>query len=117
MSKKIPSGRSFCLLQMLYKQGYIRIGNDFIDVTEKGWNVLGVSHNPVFPSIRVSFKREKVYQRIIDFPVQRVLRMVGDMERERLDNALKNELQLKGIQDTKSNIIFQSLKESVEDFH
>ena len=91
MSKKIPSGRSLRLLHRLYEQGYIRIGSGFINVKEKGWNVLGVSPNPVFASIRVSsFKREKVYQRITDFPVQRVLRMVGDMEGERFDKALEN---------------------------
>lgn len=110
MSKKVPSGRPLRLLHRLYEQGYIRIGSGFIDVTEKDLNALGVSPNPVFGFIKVSPPKREKSERITNFPVQRVLMVAGDMERERLGKALRNLLQLKGIQDTKSNITFQSLK-------
>lgn len=104
-------------LRKLRDQGCIRTGRGFIDVTEKGLNVLGLSANPVFVFIKVSpLKREEVYQRIRNFPVQRVFRVAGDMdvllvvERERLDKALRNLASVKGIRDTKSYITIQVLK-------
>jgi len=104
-------------LRKLRDQGYIRTGRGFIDVTEKGLNLLGVSANPVFVFVKVSpLRREEAYQRITDFPVQRVFRVAGDMdailivERERLDKALRNLASVEGIQDTKSYITIQTLK-------
>jgi len=104
-------------LRKLRDQGYIRTGRGFIDVTEKGLNLLGVSANPVFVFVKVSpLRREEAYQRITDFHVQRVFRVAGDMdailivERERLDKALRNLASVEGIQDTKSYITIQTLK-------
>ncbi|MFQ6081487.1 MAG: Lrp/AsnC family transcriptional regulator [Candidatus Bathyarchaeia archaeon] len=104
-------------LRKLRDQEYIRTGRGFIDVTEKGLNVLGVSANPVFVFIKVSpLKREEAYQRITDFPVQRAFRVAGDMdavlmvERERLDKALRYLASVEGIRDTKSYITIQTLK-------
>jgi len=104
-------------LRKLRDRGYIRTGRGFIDVTEKGLNVMGVSANPVFVFIKVSpLRREEAYQRITHFPVQRVFRVAGDMdaillvERERLDKALRNLASVEGIQDTKSYITIQILK-------
>lgn len=104
-------------LRKLRDQGCIRTGRGFIDVTEKGLNVLGLSANPVFVFIKVSpLRREEVYQRIRNFPVQRVFRVAGDMdvllvvERERLDKALRNLASVEGIRDTKSYITIQVLK-------
>jgi len=104
-------------LRKLRDQGYIRTGRGFIDVTEKGLNLLGVSTNPVFVFVKVSpLRREEAYQRITHFPVQRVFRVAGDMdailivERERLDKALRNLASVEGIQDTKSYITIQTLK-------
>ena len=104
-------------LRKLRDQGYIRTGRGFIDVTEKGLNMLGVSANPVFVFIKVApLKREEVYRRITDFPVQRAFRVAGDMdailivEHERLNKALKKLASVEGIQDTKSYITIQTLK-------
>jgi hypothetical protein len=42
---------------------------------------LGVSSNPAFVFIKVSpLKREEAYKLIVKFPVQRVLRVAGDMD-------------------------------------
>jgi len=104
-------------LRKLRDRGLIRTGRGFIDVTETGLAALGVSTNPAFVFIKVSpLKRGDAYQQIMQFPVQRIFRVTGDMdailqvERERLDQALKQLAAVEGIQDTKSYITIQTLK-------
>jgi len=95
----------------------IRTGRGFIDVTEKGLNALGISANPAFVFVKVSpLKRVEAYQKITDFPVQRIFRVAGDMdavlvvEREKLEEALRKLAAVEGIQDTKSYITIQVIK-------
>jgi DNA-binding Lrp family transcriptional regulator len=104
-------------LRKLRDGGFIRTGRGFIDVTEKGLNMLGVSANPAFVFVKVSpLKRVGVYQTIVTLPIQRVFRVVGDMdaiivvEREKLDEALKGLASVDGIQDTRSYVTIQTLK-------
>ena len=104
-------------LRKLRDEGYIRTGRGFIDVTEKGLGVLGVSPNPAFVFIKVSpLKREEAYREIVKFPVQRIFRVAGDMdailivEREKLDEALQKLAFVKGIQDTKSYVAIKPIK-------
>lgn len=104
-------------LRKLRDHGCIRTGRGFIDVTEKGLNVLGVSTSPAFVFIKVSpLKRGKTYQKMVKFPIQRVFRVTGDMdaiivvEREKLDETLKGLASVEGIQDTKSYVTIQILK-------
>ena len=104
-------------LRKLRQNGYIRTGRGFIDVTEKGLTLLGVSVNPAFVFIKVSpLRRGDVYQKIMGFPVQRVFRVTGDMdaillvESEKLDETLKKLAAIDGIQDTKSYVTVQTLK-------
>jgi DNA-binding Lrp family transcriptional regulator len=104
-------------LRKLRSQGHIRTGRGFIDVSEKGLAVLGVSVNPAFVFIKVSpLKRIQVYEQIAKFPVERIYRVTGDMdaiiqvEREKLDEALKKIGSLEGIGDTRSYITIQTLK-------
>jgi len=104
-------------LRKLRDYGCIRTGRGFIDVTEKGLNVLGVSVNPAFVFIKVSpHKRGEVYQKIVKFPIQRVFRVTGDMdaiivvEREKLNETLKGLASVEGVQDTKSYVTIQTLK-------
>lgn len=104
-------------LRKLRDQGHIRTGRGFIDVTEKGLAVLGISTNPAFVFIKVSpLKRGRVYDEIMRFPIQRVFRVTGDMdavlqvEREKLDEALKQLASVDGILDTKSYITIQTLR-------
>ena len=104
-------------LRKLRDEGYIRTGRGFIDVTEKGLGVLGVSLNPAFVFIKVSpLKREEAYREISQFPVQRIFRVAGDMdailivEREKLDEALRKLAFVEGIQDTKSYVAIQTIK-------
>lgn len=104
-------------LRKLRSQGHIRTGRGFIDVNEKGLAVLGVSVNPAFVFIKVSpLKRVQVYEQIAQLPVERIYRVTGDMdaiiqvEREKLDEALKKMAELEGIGDTRSYITIQTLK-------
>jgi DNA-binding Lrp family transcriptional regulator len=104
-------------LRKLRDNGYIRTGRGFIDVTEKGLNLLGISANPAFVFIKVSpLQRGEAYKKILQFPVERVFRVTGDMdailivEQKRLDDALKKLAALEGIQDTKSYVTIQTLK-------
>jgi DNA-binding Lrp family transcriptional regulator len=104
-------------LRKLRDGGCIRTGRGFIDVTEKGLNMLGISANPAFVFVKVSpLKRVGVYQTIVTLPIQRVFRVVGDMdaiimvEREKLDEALKGLASVDGIQDTRSYVTIQTLK-------
>lgn len=104
-------------LRKLRDRGHIRTGRGFIDVTEKGLTVLGVSANPAFVFIKVSpLRRGEVYQQIMGFPIQRIFRITGDMdailqaEREKLDEALKKLASVEGIQETKTYITIQTLK-------
>jgi len=104
-------------LRKLRDEDYIRTGRGFIDVTEKGLSVLGVSPNPAFVFIKVSpLKREEAYREIVKFSVQRIFRVAGDMdailivEREKLDEALRKLAFVEGIQDTKSYVAIQAIK-------
>lgn len=104
-------------LRKLRDHGCIRTGRGFIDVTEEGLNVLGISANPAFVFIKVSpLKRGNVYQKMVKFPIQRVFRVTGDMdaiivvEREKLGETLRGLASVEGIQDTKSYVTIQTLK-------
>lgn len=104
-------------LRKLRDNGYIRTGRGFIDVTEKGLNLLGISANPAFVFIKVSpLRRKEAYKELLEFPIERIFRVTGDMdailvvEQKKLDETLKKIAAVKGIQDTKSYITIQTLK-------
>jgi DNA-binding Lrp family transcriptional regulator len=104
-------------LRKLRDFGCIRTGRGFIDVTEKGLNVLGISPVPAFILIKVSpLKRIYVYDKIKELPVQRAFRVAGDVdalimvEREKLDEVLKRLYSVDGIQDTRSYVTIESIK-------
>jgi len=104
-------------LRKLRDNGYIRTGRGFIDVTEKGLNLLGVSANPAFVFIKVSpLRREEAYRQLLRFPIERIFRVTGEIdailvvEQKKLDETLKKLASIKGIQDTKSYVTIQTLK-------
>jgi DNA-binding Lrp family transcriptional regulator len=104
-------------LRKLRDLNYIRTGRGFIDVTEKGLNMLGIYSTPAFLLIRVSpVKRIHVYERIKELPVQRAFRIAGDfdalllIERERLDEVLKKLYSIEGILDTRSYVTIETMK-------
>lgn len=104
-------------LRKLRQLDCIRTGRGFIDVTEKGLNMLGISSTPAFILIKVSpVKRIQVYQKIKELAVQRAFRIAGDVdalvivEREKLDDVLKRLYPVEGIQDTRSYVTIESIK-------
>jgi len=104
-------------LRKLRDLNCIRTGRGFIDVTEKGLNMLGMSSTPAFILIRVSpVKRIHVYEKIRELTVQRAFRITGDfdalllVEREKLDEVLKKLYAIEGIQDTRSYVTIETVK-------
>ena len=104
-------------LRKLRDLDYLRTGRGFIDVTEKGLNVLGVSSTPAFVLIKVSpHRRSHAYERIRELAVLRAFRIAGDVdvvvmvEREKLDEVLKKLSSVEGIQDTKSYVTIETLR-------
>jgi DNA-binding Lrp family transcriptional regulator len=104
-------------LRKLKNRGYIRTGRGFIDVTNKGLNALGVSTTPAFILIKVSpTKRIQVYDKIKEIAVSRAYRIAGEVdalivvERENLDDILKQLCNIEGIQDTRSYVTIETIK-------
>ena len=104
-------------LRKLRNLGCIRTGRGFIDITEEGLRMLGVSVSPAFVFVRVSsLKRSEVYQKMAVLPVQQIFRVAGDMdavlfvERTKLDEVLRKLALIEGIQGSKTYIATQTLK-------
>jgi len=104
-------------LRKLRNLNYIRTGRGFIDVTEKGLNVLGISSTPAFVFLKVSpLKRMLAYEKVKELTVQRAFRVAGDVDallivdRENLDEVLKRLSAIDGIQDTKSYVTIETMK-------
>lgn len=104
-------------LRKLRDLKYIRTGRGFIDVTEKGLNVLGLSSAPAFVFIKVSpHKRNYAYEKVKELTALRAFRITGDVdavlivEREKLDETLKKLSSIDGIQDTKSYVTIEAIK-------
>jgi DNA-binding Lrp family transcriptional regulator len=104
-------------LRKLRDKNCIRTGRGFIDITEKGLNLLGFSANPAFVFCKISpLKRKEAYEKIFQFPVQRVFRVAGEMdiilliERENLEDALERLANVEGVLDTRTYIVIQTLK-------
>lgn len=95
----------------------VRTGRGFIDVTEKGVGMLGLSSSFAFILIKISpVKRIHVYERIAELSVQGAFRVAGDIdailtvEREKLDETLKRLYFIEGIVDTRSYVTIESIK-------
>lgn len=104
-------------LRRLRDLNYIRTGRGFIDVTENGLKVLGVTSTPAFVFIKVSpTKRVKVYEKIRMLTVQSAFRVAGDIdallivEGNKLDEVLRRLSSIDGVQDTKSYVAIEPIK-------
>jgi len=104
-------------LRKLRDLSYIRTGRGFIDVTEKGLDLLGIASTPAFIFIKVSpLKRMYAYEKVKEITVQRAFRITGDADavlivnREKLDEVLKRLSSIDGIQDTKSYVAIETIK-------
>jgi DNA-binding Lrp family transcriptional regulator len=104
-------------LKKLRDLNYIRTGRGFIDITEKGLNVLGVSSTPAFILIKVyPPRRSEVYEKIRETVVQKAFRVAGDVdavlivERDKLNEVLRKLSAIEGIKDTKSYVAIEPIK-------
>jgi DNA-binding Lrp family transcriptional regulator len=104
-------------LRKLRDLGYIRTGRGFIDVTDQGLSLLGITTNPAFVFLKISpLKRTEAYQKITETQAQRIFRVAGDMDAvllvqsDKLDEILQRIGAIDGIQDTRSYITIQVLK-------
>ena len=104
-------------LRRLRDQDAVRTGRGFIDVTEKGLSLLGLSSVSAFILVEISpIKRIQVYEKIRELAVQRAFRIAGDVdallmvEREKLDEILKRLYSIDGIQDTRSYVTIENIK-------
>lgn len=104
-------------LRKLRDLNCIRTGRGFMDITETGLNVLGVSSTPAFVFIKVSPReRGKVYEEIKRLTVQRAFRVAGDIdallmvERNKLDEVLRKLSSIDGVKDTKSYVAIEPLR-------
>ncbi|MEM3665990.1 MAG: Lrp/AsnC family transcriptional regulator [Candidatus Bathyarchaeia archaeon] len=104
-------------LRKLRDLSYIRTGRGFIDITEKGLNILGISSIPAFVLLKViPHKRMYAYEKVKELAVQRAFRIAGDVDallivdRGKLDEILKKLSSIEGIQDTKSYVTIEILK-------
>lgn len=104
-------------LRKLRDMEYIRTGRGFIDVTEKGLLMLGISISPAFVFVRISPpKRIHVYEEIRNLTLQKAFRIAGEfdaiiiVEREKLDEVLKRLYAVDGIQDTRSYVTIENIR-------
>jgi DNA-binding Lrp family transcriptional regulator len=104
-------------LRKLKNRGYVRTGRGFVDITDKGLRALGISSTPAFILIKVSpTKRVQVYDKIKEIAVWQAFRVAGEVdalimvEREQLDDILKQLCDIDGVQDTRSYVTIESLK-------
>ncbi len=104
-------------LRKLRDMDAVRTGRGFIDVTEKGIALLGLSASSAFILVKISpVRRIEVYGQIAKLPVQGAFRVAGDVdailtvEREKLDEALKRLYSIDGILDTRSYVTIENIK-------
>jgi len=104
-------------LRKLRNLGCIRTGRGFIDITEEGLRMLGVSVSPAFIFVKVSPpKRHEAYQKMASLSVQQAFEVSGDMdavllvEQAEVDEVLRKLALVEGIQGSKTYIATQTLK-------
>lgn len=103
-------------LKKLREQGYVRTGRGFIDVTEKGLNVIGEDDVSAFVLIKVNpHERESAYRKIIEAGAKRLFRVTGEIDliaevnRSNLNNFLKKISQIEGVLSTEAHVILERL--------
>ncbi len=104
-------------LRKLRELNYVRTGRGFIDVTEKGLNLIGIASSSAFVFIKIyPVKRIQVYEKIKELAVQSAFRIAGDVdallivERQKLDEILKELYSIEGIRDTRSYVTIEAIK-------
>jgi len=104
-------------LRKLRNSGCIRTGKGFIDITEEGLRMLGVSVNPAFIFVKISPpKKHEAYQKMTGLPVQQAFEVSGDMDavllvdREKLDDVLRRLAFVEGVHGTRVYVATRTMK-------
>jgi DNA-binding Lrp family transcriptional regulator len=104
----------------LRESGLIQVGRGFIDVTEKGLEVLGHRREPVIVNVRIiPQKRSEAIQKINGLPATEIFRVTGDVdvvmivEKDRLDLVLEVLSHIEGVAETRSLVSIAATRGTV----
>jgi DNA-binding Lrp family transcriptional regulator len=104
-------------LRKLKKEGLIRTGRGFIDITKEALQVLGLESSEAFVFLKVEpRKREEVYRKIKELPAIRVYRVTGEIDliaivpQAHLSRFLEKATTIEGIESTSSHVVISILK-------
>ncbi|MCC6013078.1 MAG: Lrp/AsnC family transcriptional regulator [Candidatus Verstraetearchaeota archaeon] len=104
-------------LRKLKKEGLIRTGRGFIDITKEALQVLGLESSEAFVFLKVEpRKREEVYRKIKELPAIRVYRVTGEIDliaivpQAHLSQFLEKATTIEGIESTSSHVVISILK-------
>ncbi|WP_297489327.1 Lrp/AsnC family transcriptional regulator [Thermococcus sp.] len=102
-------------LKVLKELGYIRTGRGFIDLTEKGLELLGERRGDVFVFVRIEpTKRKGIYERIKGLRIKRVYRVTGDVDliieadKSQLDEILEEIASMDGVKETNTHVVLEA---------
>ena len=105
-------------LKKLRDFNLIRTGREFIDITEKALKLLRMSTSEAIVLVKVHPKyRTMIYEKIKEFPIEKAYRVAGEYDliiitREAmLNDLLKVLANLEGVEDTKTFVTIEVLKE------
>jgi DNA-binding Lrp family transcriptional regulator len=104
-------------LRKLKKEGLIRTGRGFIDITKDALQVLGLGTSDAFVILKVKpNKREEVYKKIKELPATKIYRVTGEIDlivlvpQTHLSQFLEKVITIDGIESTSSHVIVSTLK-------
>ncbi|RZN55824.1 MAG: AsnC family transcriptional regulator [Candidatus Methanomethylicota archaeon] len=104
-------------LRKLKKEGLIRTGRGFIDITKDALQVLGLGTSDAFVFLKVEpNKREEVYKKIKELPATKIYRVTGEIDlivlvpQTHLSQFLEKVTTIDGIRSTSSHVIVSTLK-------
>ncbi|MCQ5336773.1 MAG: helix-turn-helix domain-containing protein [Candidatus Methanomethylicia archaeon] len=104
-------------LRKLKKEGLIRTGRGFIDITKDALQVLGLGTSDAFVFLKVEpNKREEVYKEIKELPATKIYRVTGEIDlivlvpQTHLSQFLEKVTTIDGIISTSSHVIVSTLK-------
>jgi len=104
-------------LRKLKKEGLIRTGRGFIDITKDALQVLGLGTSDAFVFLKVEpNKREEVYKEIKELPATKIYRVTGEIDlivlvpQTHLSQFLEKVTTIDGIRSTSSHVIVSTLK-------
>jgi len=104
-------------LRKLKREGLIRTGRGFIDITKDALQILGLGTSDAFVFLKViPKKREEVYKKIKELPAIKIYRVTGEIDlvaivpQTHLSQFLEKVTTIDGIESTSSHVVISTLK-------